>query len=90
MIVEQSLEWELVGKTEVLGETCPNGTLSTNPIWPDMSLAPGRRCGKSATNHLGYGATKVYITYMEKYKDSNKSIVTCTPGNATVISKFRN
>jgi hypothetical protein len=54
VIVEQSVEWELAGVTEVLGEkTCPRATLSTtNPTWPDTA----RRGGKPATNRLNYGA----------------------------------
>jgi hypothetical protein len=56
MSVEQSVEWELAGETEVLGENCPNATLSTtNPTWPDLGSNQGRRGGKPATNRLSYG-----------------------------------
>jgi hypothetical protein len=57
--MEQSVEWELAGETEVLGEkTCPSATLSTtNPIWPDLGSNPGRRGEKPATNFLSYGMT---------------------------------
>jgi hypothetical protein len=56
MIVEQSVEYELAGETEVLGENCPSATLSTtNPTWTDQGSKPGRRDGKPATNHLSYG-----------------------------------
>jgi hypothetical protein len=56
MSVEQSVEWELAGETEVLGETCPSATLSTtNPTWLDRGWNPGRRGGKPATSRLSYG-----------------------------------
>jgi hypothetical protein len=38
MNVEQSVEWELVGETEVLGSKP-----SPVPAWPDMGSNPGRR-----------------------------------------------
>jgi hypothetical protein len=57
VMVEQLVEWRLVGETEVLGENLPSATLSTtNPTWPDPSSNPGRRGGKPATNRLSYGA----------------------------------
>jgi hypothetical protein len=63
--VEQSVEWELAGKTEVLGEkTCPSATFSsTNPPRPNPGSNPGRRSGKPATNRLSYGAAyeKQYV-----------------------------
>jgi hypothetical protein len=50
------VEWELVGETEVLRETCPSVTLSTtHPTWPDLGSNQGRRGGKPATNSLSYG-----------------------------------
>jgi hypothetical protein len=56
MSVEQSVEWELAGETEVLVKTCTNATLSTtNPTWPDLGAKAGRRSGKPATNRLSYG-----------------------------------
>jgi hypothetical protein len=56
MNVELSVEWELAGKTEVLGENLPSVTLSTtNPTRPDLGSNPGRRCGKPATNSQSYG-----------------------------------
>jgi hypothetical protein len=56
MCVEQLVEWELAGETEVLGENLPSATLSTiNPLtWPGLEL--GRRRGKAVTNRLSYGA----------------------------------
>jgi hypothetical protein len=54
--VEQSVEWELAGEIEVLGENFPIATLSaTNPTWPDLGQNPGCRCAKPATNRLSYG-----------------------------------
>jgi hypothetical protein len=41
MNVEQSVEWELAGESEVLG---------------DLASNPGRRGGKLATNRLSYCA----------------------------------
>jgi hypothetical protein len=32
---------------------------TTNPTWPDQGSNSGRRCGKPATNRLGYGAVNV-------------------------------
>jgi hypothetical protein len=55
MSVEQSVEGELAGETEVLGENFPRTTLSTtNPTRPDLGLNAGRRGGKPATNCLNY------------------------------------
>jgi hypothetical protein len=54
--VEQSVEWELAGENEVLGENLPqchfvhHKSLMT---WP--GLEPWRRVGKQATNRLSYG-----------------------------------
>jgi hypothetical protein len=57
MIVEQSVERELAGETEILGEN-PSATLSTtNPTLSDPSSNQGRRGGKPATNRLRYGTT---------------------------------
>jgi hypothetical protein len=66
MSVEESMEWELGGETEVLGENLPNVTLSTtNPTWPDLGSNPDRRGGKPVTNRLGYGTKKIvsYFRY---------------------------
>jgi hypothetical protein len=56
MSVEQSVEWELAGDTEVLGGNLPSATLSTtNPTWPDLGSNQGRHGGKPETNCLSYG-----------------------------------
>jgi hypothetical protein len=48
-------DWQ--GKPKYSEKTWPSTSLSTtNPTWPDPGLNPGRRCGKPATNRLGYGA----------------------------------
>jgi hypothetical protein len=54
--VEQSVEWELVGETELLGENLPQFNLFTaNPTWQDLGSNPGHRGGKPATNGLSHG-----------------------------------
>jgi hypothetical protein len=56
MSVEQSVEWQLTGETEVLGEYLPRATLSTtNPTWLDLGLNPSSRYGKPVNNRLSYG-----------------------------------
>jgi hypothetical protein len=57
-IVEQSVERELAGETEVLGESlsqCHFVHLKPQILCPDAN--PGRRVGNSATNLLSYGTT---------------------------------
>jgi hypothetical protein len=58
MNVEQSVEWELAGETEVLGEKLPQCHFvlhkSHLTLWPDLGSNPGRRGGKSAINCLSY------------------------------------
>jgi hypothetical protein len=54
MIVEQSVECELAGETEVSEKSCP--TLSTiNPTLPNTGSNRGRHGVKQATNRLSYG-----------------------------------
>jgi hypothetical protein len=49
------------GKLKYSEKTCPRTTLSTtNPTWPEPGSNRGRRCGKSATNRLSYGAA-IYL-----------------------------
>jgi hypothetical protein len=46
-------------------KTFPSATLSTtNPIWLNPGLIPGRRGWKPATNRLSYGANKPISMYM--------------------------
>jgi hypothetical protein len=52
MSVEQSVEWELVGETEVLGENLPQRHFAhhkSHMTWPGIEAGPPR------TNHLSYG-----------------------------------
>jgi hypothetical protein len=52
MNMQNLVEWELAGETEVLGENLPQCHLSTkNPTWLDMGSKPGRRGGKSELWH---------------------------------------
>jgi hypothetical protein len=56
MSVEQSMEWQFVGVTEVLEENLP-----LVPLYPPQipyyltGLEPGSRHGKPANNRLSYG-----------------------------------
>jgi hypothetical protein len=44
MNVKQLVECELAGEAKVVEKTSPSATLATtNPIWPDLVLSPGRR-----------------------------------------------
>jgi hypothetical protein len=53
MSVEQSVEWELAGETEVLGEYLPQCHFVHT--WLDLGSNPRRRGGEPATNSLSYG-----------------------------------
>jgi hypothetical protein len=58
VIVDKLVEWRLAGKPKYSEKTYPSDTLSTtNPIWLDLGMNPGRRGGKPATNRLSYGAS---------------------------------
>jgi hypothetical protein len=51
MSVEQLVERELPGETEILGENLPSVTSpATNPTLPDLGSNPGRWGGKPAAN----------------------------------------
>jgi hypothetical protein len=57
MNVEQSVEWESAGETEVLGENqgqCHFVHHKSHMIWPGLEPGPPRG-GKTATNRLSYG-----------------------------------
>jgi hypothetical protein len=64
MNVEQSVECELAGENEVLGENLPQITLS--PAWPDLGSNPGRRGGKPSTNGMSYGTRHMSLYLMRK------------------------
>jgi hypothetical protein len=61
MSVEQSVEWELAGETEVLGENLPSVTLYTKNSIHVLGSNPGRRYGKLATNSLSYGTSLILV-----------------------------
>jgi hypothetical protein len=60
MNMEQSVEWEFAGETEVIGENLRSATLSTtNPTWPDL-------ISKTGTNRLSYDTAKS-ILYLSSW-----------------------
>jgi hypothetical protein len=54
MNVEQSVEWELAGETEVLGEILPHCRFVHHNSHM-LGSNPGRHGGKLATKRLSYG-----------------------------------
>jgi hypothetical protein len=67
MSVEQSVEWELAGEAEVLGENLPQRHLvhhKSHMTWPGMEP------GKPATNRLSYGAAFVGNIWPRKFGDA--------------------
>jgi hypothetical protein len=63
------------GETEVLGETCPDATLSTtNPTCQTPGSNPGRRGGKPATNRFSYGAACPELS-QEIHRPGNNDLV---------------
>jgi hypothetical protein len=75
MSMEESVEWDLVGKTEVLGENLAPATLSTtNPTWPDLDSNLGSRNRKPATNSLSYGIAENWSNSKEKRSCSETDI----------------
>jgi hypothetical protein len=80
MIMEESVECELAGETELFGEICPTATLSNiNPTWPDPGSNPGRRGGKPATNRLSRGKAVYFFGYSFKVKNFELGTITNLP-----------
>jgi hypothetical protein len=64
MIVEQSVEYELAGKTEVLGENMPQCRFVHHKShMSDPGSNPGPHGGKSATNSLSYSTAISQLTF---------------------------
>jgi hypothetical protein len=61
MNVERSVEWELSGETEVLGENLSQCHYPPQ-IQHDLGSNPGRRGGKPATKCQSYGTSKTELT----------------------------
>jgi hypothetical protein len=62
--VDQSVEWELAGVTEVLGKNLPQSHFAHHKSqWPDLGSNPGRRGGKPATERLSYGTAPHYVNW---------------------------
>jgi hypothetical protein len=69
MNVEQSVEWELAGETEVFGENLPQyHFVHHNPTWLALGSNPGRRGEKPASNRLSYGTASVKALEMHYSK----------------------
>jgi hypothetical protein len=63
VIMEQLMEWELAGETEILGENLPQCHFvhhKSHMTSPDSK--PGRRGGMPATNPLSYGTAYLLVS----------------------------
>jgi hypothetical protein len=75
MSVDQSVEWELAGKTEVFEENLHQRNLSTtNPTRPDLGPNPCRHSEKPATDRLSYG-TAFTLSNIRVKQTTNQSII---------------
>jgi hypothetical protein len=67
MNMEQFMEWELAGETEVLWENQPqyhSAYHKSHMIWPDLTSNPHHRGGRPTTNCLSYG-TSSWLTIIK-------------------------
>jgi hypothetical protein len=61
-MMENLVEWKLVGETEILGEKRPHRHFVHHKShMPDPGSNPGCRGGKPATNSLSYGGVESSI-----------------------------
>jgi hypothetical protein len=61
--VEQSVEWELAGITEILGENLPQCHYIANPKWPLLGSNTSRCGGNPATNSLSYDMSSISLHF---------------------------
>jgi hypothetical protein len=74
MSVGQSVEWELAGETEVLGENLPQCHFvnhKSHTTWP--GLEPGRRGGKPVSNRLSYGTASLKVISRISLEESDEN-----------------
>jgi hypothetical protein len=76
VIVEKLVEYRLAGKTEVLGENLPQRHFVHHKS--HMTMNPGHRGGKPATNRLSYGtALKLPLRQPNIFRAVNLQLPAC-------------
>jgi hypothetical protein len=75
MSVEQSVEWELAGETEVLGENLPQcHFVHHNLTWPDLGSNPSRHGGKPPNSRLRYGTALDVSSTQDRRMNDNSHV----------------